>query len=128
MSPFEYTKSITQTKEDLSTSDDIFDKDYSPFMVNRILANSPTTALFAGAMNQLSDLPKYMQYKFYMSGVPKSNTYTKYIKKEETDINQEHIDYICRSLNVSVPRAIEMYSRIGPDAIENELEKRGGRK
>jgi hypothetical protein len=126
-SPFDITKSLTQTKDDISSNEG-FEKDYTPFMINRILSNSGQTALFADAMNQCSHLDKKLQYDFYRFGIPKTKSYTKYIKKDSTDINQEHLDYICRKMNVSLVRAIEMYSIIGEVNVQYEIDSRGGKK
>jgi hypothetical protein len=126
-SPFDITKSLTQTHDDLSV-DEGFNKDYTPFMINRILSNSGQTALFADAMNQCSNLDKKLQYDFYRFGIPKSKTYTKYIKKDSSDINQEHLDHICSSMNLSQKRAIEIYDIIGSDNVRVELDKHGGKK
>ena len=126
-SPFDITKSLTQTKDDLYTTEEVFNKEYTPFMINRIMSNSPATALFANAMNT-GVLDKKLQYDFYRFGIPKTRGYTKYIKKDASEFNQEHIDYICSSLHVSLKRGIELYGLIGPDAVQAELDKRGGKK
>lgn len=129
MSPFDITKSITTTKVDLCDNEELFVKEYVPYMVNKILSNSPQTVLYAGMMNQLSCLSKQMQYKFLMKGIPKSNSgYSKYIKKETSDIDKEHLDFICESMNLSIKRAIEVYNLLGIDVVKKELLKRGGRK
>lgn len=127
MTPFETTKSITQTKDNLYTNEEIFNKEYTPFMVNRILSQSPSTALFANAMNQYGVLDKKLQYDFYRVGIPKSKGYSKWIKKETTDLNQEHIDFICDTMHLSLQRGIEVYSLIGSDAVQIQLDKRGGK-
>lgn len=128
MTPFDISKSVTKTKEDLFTTDELFEKEYVPFVVNRILANSPQTAFFAGAMNQHSLLSKHMQYKFYLAGIPKSTKYTEYIKKEKSDVDQEHLDFICESMNLSLRRALEVYELLGKDVIVKHLASRGGKK
>ena len=128
MSPFDLVKSITQTHDDLFTTDELFNKEYVPFMVNRILSNGPRTALFANAMNQYGVLDKRMQYDFYRLGIPKTKSYTKWIKKESDDLNQEHLQYICDIMNLSMTRAIESYSLIGSDAVQKLIDSRGGRK
>lgn len=127
MSPFDIVKSLTQTKDDISQEDD-FNKDYTVFMINRILSNSPQTALFADVMNQSSHLDKKLQYDFYRFGIPKTKSYTKYIKKESTDINQEHLDYICNKMKISLNRAIELYGIIGSTNIQKEIDSKGGKK
>lgn len=127
MSPFDYSSSVTKTKDDLS-KDPLFESEYPPYMVNRILSMSPQTAMFAGEMNLLSVLNKEMQYKFYLYGIPKSTKYSKYIKKEAVDINKDHIDFLCSFMNISVGRGIEMYSIIGSDKIQEMIDSKGGRK
>jgi hypothetical protein len=126
--PFDICKSLTQTKDDLYTVEEVFNKEYTPFMVNRILSNSPATALFANAMNQFGIIDKKLQYDFYRFGIPKTKQYTKWIKKEALDIDQVHLDYLCSKLNVSLSRAIEIYGIIGSEAIQAEINKQGGKK
>jgi len=127
VTPFDFTKSLTQTKDDLYTTEEVFNKEYTPFMINRILSNSSQTTLFADAMNR-GILDKKLQYDFYRFGIPKTKGYTKYIKKDVSEYNQEHLDFICSIMNVSLKRAIEMYGMIGSDAVQFELNKRGGKK
>jgi len=128
MSPFDITKSLTQTKDNIYTNEDIFNKEYIPFMVNRILSHSPSTALFAEAMNQHGIVDKKLQYDFYRLGIAKSKGYTKWIKKETSDLNQEHIDFISETMHLSVARSIEVYLLIGSDVVQEQLDNRGGKK
>lgn len=125
-SPFEYAKSVTHTKESLYTNEALFTKEYVSFMVNRSLSNSPQTALFADVMNQYPDTDKKMQYDFYMHGIPKQKGYSKWTKKEEST-SQEHLDYLAEVMKLSMPRAIEVYKMIGPEAVQREIDKRGGK-
>lgn len=128
MSPFEICKSLTQTRDDIYTSEELFNKEYIPFMVNRILSHSPNTALFADVMNRHGVIDKKLQYDFYRLGLSKSKGYTKWIKKETSDLNQEHLDFISETMHLSTQRAIEVYSLIGADAIQAQLDARGGKK
>jgi hypothetical protein len=128
MSPFDIVKSLTQTKDDLYESEEIVDKDYVPFMVNRILSMSRQTALFVDAINQYGCIDKRLQYDFYRIGIPKSKAYSKWIKKDDSEINQEHIDHICDVMHVSMDRAIDLYKLMGSEAVRKDIEKRGGKK
>ena len=101
MSPFDYAKSVTHTKESLYTNEAIFAKEYNAFLVNRSLSNSPHTALMADAMNIYQDIHPKLQYDFYMYGIPKQKGYSKWIKKEDDILPQEHIEYIAKSLSLS---------------------------
>ena len=127
-SPFDIAKSILQTKEDLYTTDELFDKEYAPFMVNRILSNSERTVLFAECMDRYSGLDKKIQYEFFMKGIPKNKSFQKmWSKKESSQLNTDHIEYICSRMNVSIKRGTEIYKLIGPEAVEAELTKYGGK-
>lgn len=126
-SPFDYAKSATHTKDYLYTTDDVFNREYVPFLVNRSLSNSAQTALFADAINQYPDLDKKLQYDFYFFGMPKQKGYTKWVKKEDDGIPQEHIELITQELQVSAKRAVEMYKFIGSDIINKILADRGGK-
>lgn len=128
-SPFDFGKSILQTKESLFTTEKLFNKDYLPFMVNRIMSNSERTVLFSECMDRYSNLDKKMQYDFYLDGIPKSRSFQKmWSKKEEdTTINTVHVEYICSTLNVSRRRGMELYKLIGPDVVQKEIDSRGGK-
>ena len=126
-SPFDYAKSVTHTKEDLYTNEQLFNKEYVTFMVNRSLSNSPQTALFADAMNQFPNLDKKLQYDFYMHGIPKQKGYSAWAKKQPSEIPQEYLDIVCESLGLSMKRALELFDLIGSEAVKKELDKRGGR-
>ena len=51
MSPFDYLNAINYTKKDTMV-DDIAEKQYNPFMVNRGLSYFQDTVLMAKEMNQ----------------------------------------------------------------------------
>lgn len=127
VSPFDFVKSILQTDDNLYTTDDMFKREYNAFMINRILSNSETTVLFAECMNKYTQLDLKLQYDFYRIGIPKSKRYTKmWSKKNKTDLNLDHINYVATQLNVSLKRATEMYKLLGPELVEAEILKQGG--
>ena len=55
MSPFDYLNAINYTKKDIMV-DDIAEKQYNPFMVNRGLSYFQDTVLMANEMNQYAHL------------------------------------------------------------------------
>ena len=127
-SPFDIAKSILQTKENLFTTDEFFNKEYTPFMVNRIFSNSERTVLFAECMDKYFGLDKKIQYDFYLKGVPRNRSFQKmWSKKESSTLNTDYVEYICSRLNVSTKRATEIYKLLGSDAVEAELRKHGGK-
>ena len=128
MSPFDIAKSILQTKENLFTTDEFFNKEYTPFIVNRIFSNSERTVLFAECMDKYFGLDKKIQYDFYLKGVPRNRSFQKmWSKKESSSLNTDHVEYICSRLNVSTKRGTEIYKLLGSEVIEAELIKHGGK-
>lgn len=117
-SPFDFVKSITTTKQSLYEIEEMFEKEYNAFIVNRALANSPQTVLFADIINQYQSLPKKLQYDFYMLGVPKQNKYLGWTKKDSSEINEELVKFVCEELNMSIQKAIEIIKLVGADNIE----------
>ena len=75
ISPFDVVKSLNEKTE---LEYDI--KEYSVFMVNRIMSNNLDTLFFAEAMNRLNNLSTYMQRDFYWHGLPKAKRFGKYNK------------------------------------------------
>ena len=66
MNPFEYLTAINDTKNDIMV-DDIAEKAYNPFMVNRGLSYFQDTVLMANEMNQHAHLDHRLQFDFYIT-------------------------------------------------------------
>ena len=64
----EIVPSILQTKKSV-INDDIDQKDYVPFVVNRALSYHMDCILFANEMNKHASLDKDMQYHYYLNTV-----------------------------------------------------------
>ena len=87
MNPFEYLKAINDTKEDIMV-DDLSEKGYNPFMVNRGLSYFNDTILMANEMNINHHLDKKLQFKFYINIIRKRKRFSKWFKPEtEDDVN-----------------------------------------
>ena len=66
MNPFEYVNSINTTKQDLMI-DDLAEKAYIPFTVNRSLSYFNDTVLMVNEMNKHASLDKKLQYHFLIN-------------------------------------------------------------
>ena len=104
-SPFDYVNSITTTKENLIV-DDLTEKAYTPYMVNRSLSNFIDTVFYAQEMNRYHNLDKKMQYDFLRLSIKKAKRFSKWGKAEKS----EEIDAIKFVYNVSNEKA-RMYLR-----------------
>lgn len=88
ITPFDFIKSASETKEDLiANSDDpeTTEKDYNAYMVNRGFSFFPDTILHANEMNMNSHLPKYAQYLYYMSALRSRKRYSKWLKADKNE-------------------------------------------
>jgi len=126
-SPFDYVNSAVKTKKSIIDSEELFQKEYAPFIINRVLANDPSTCLFAEVLNDNSFLDKKLQYDLIFYGLPKTNKYLGYTKKQKLDVNEEFIDFIRHEMGVSYKRAFEVLNIVGEDSIRSLIEKRGGK-
>lgn len=128
-SPFDIAKTILTTKEDCYTTEELFNKEYSPFMINRILSNSASTVLFAEQMDRYSMIDKKLQYDFYLKGIPKTKGFQKMWTKKESDTVDDSvlIKYISNKLNLNTKRASSMLQIIGRDKVVAEINSKGGR-
>lgn len=125
MSPFDYLNAINYTKEDIMI-DDITEKQYNAFMVNRGLSYFPDTVAIANEMNQYAHLDKKLQFHFLINIVRKRKRFSKWNKPDlvrDIEVVKEYYGY-------SNDKAKESLSLLSPEQIK-ELEKKvskGGRK
>lgn len=126
-SPFDYTNSFNKTKKPIIDNLELFEKEYSPFIINRIIANNPALVEFAAVMNENPSLDKKIQHDWYMTAIPKNNTYTPYIKKDKSiNTDESMIQFVQDDAKVSFQRALEIIEILGETFIKGLIEKRGG--
>jgi hypothetical protein len=83
--PFDYVNQILQGKKQLIV-DEITEKDYVPFLVNRSLSYQKDCVLFANEMNQRHHLDKKMQNDFLLNTVRSmKRSFAKWSKSEKND-------------------------------------------
>jgi hypothetical protein len=90
MNPFEFVKSINETKEDIMT-DDLAEKSYNAFVVNRSLSYFLDTIFQANEMNRLFHIPKNMQYRFLINTIRPKKRYSGKWHKQEKNAEVELI-------------------------------------
>jgi len=82
MNPFEYLNSINDTKKDIMV-DDIAEKAYNPYLINRGLSYFHDTILFANEMNIHHHLDNKLQYHFCINSIRKKKRFSKWDKPQE---------------------------------------------
>ena len=124
MNPFDYLNSINTTKKDVIT-DDITEKAYNSFMVNRSLSYFNDTVVLANEMNRYHHLDNRLQFDFLINMVRKRKRFSKWIKPQiESDV-----EVVKKYYGYSNEKARQILSLLSPEQI-NGLKKKvnkGGR-
>ena len=74
-SPFDYLNAINYTKEGLIV-DDITEKEYNGFMVNRGLSYFNDTVLYANEMNRYHQIDNLLQFDFLINIIRKKKRFS----------------------------------------------------
>ena len=93
--PFEYLTAINDTKKDIMI-DDIAEKGYNAFMVNRGLSYFNDTVLFANEMNMKAHLDNRLQFDFLINIVRRRKRFSKWMKPEtasDVEVVKEYYGY-----------------------------------
>ena len=78
-----WLNSINQTKKNLIDEDPSTEKDYSPYVINRIYSGHLDSVMFANEMNKYHFLPKKIQYDFLLNSLRVKKRYAPWLRKDE---------------------------------------------
>lgn len=123
MNPFEFSNSITYTKQDIMN--DLNEKEYAPFLVNRSLSYHQDCILYANEMNRRFDISHKLQYHYLLNTIRKRKRFAKWSKPELIDDLKIVMDYY----SVSRGKAEEYLSILNKSGIETlkKRMKKGGK-
>ena len=83
--PFDYVNSILQNKKNLIV-DELTEKDYSPFLVNRTLSYHKDCIMYANEMNRRHLADKKLQYDFLLNTIrSQKRPFAKWVKAEKSE-------------------------------------------
>lgn len=125
MTPFDYLNSINDTKQNIMT-DDIDERAYVPFVINRTLSYFSDTVAIANEMNRYHHIDKKLQYHFLINIIRKRKRFSKWAKPDlvsDMEVVKQYYGY-------SNEKARQVFHLLSPEHIE-ELRKKvskGGRK
>jgi|APSaa5957512493_1039668.scaffolds.fasta_scaffold72274_2 hypothetical protein len=126
MNPFDYIDTITTTKKNIMV-DEVSEKGYVPFIVNRGLSQYAETILFANEINKCSHLDNRLQYEMLLNIVrPKKMSRRKWGKFEASN----NLEVVMEYYKCNSRRAQEYLSMLPDDElkkIKKRLEKGGKR-
>ena len=124
----DYLKAINETKEPLlDTTDETWEKKYSPFVINRCMSMFYDTIMHTNEMNGLHFLPKRMQFHYLINSV---RTKKRFGGKWLSQTKFKDLELVKEYYGYSNAKAKEALSLLSSDQINNiklSLNK-GGRK
>lgn len=124
-SPFDFVKSVCETKEYIYSDDT--EKDYQPFIINKALSFNIQDLFLASEINKYSSIPKKSQYDFYLNSLDKGRRSGRWVKK---DSFPEDLAFIKEVFNYNNDQSIAALNIIGEDELLElkKLYNKGGRK
>lgn len=124
-SPFDFLNDINYAKSNIMV-DDLAEKQYNAFMVNRGLSYFQDTVLMANEMNLNSHIDNRLQFEFFINIVRKKKRFSKWAKAQTTD----DVEVLKEYYGYSTEKARQASKLLSSEQI-NELKKKvfkGGRK
>ena len=125
MNPFEFVNAINYTKKNIMI-DDVAEKAYAPYMVNRQLSYFPDTVLAANEMNRNHHIDNRLQFDFFINIIRKRKRFSKWYKPETVS----DLEAVKKYYGYSNEKARQVLTLLNTDQI-NELKRKvttGGRK
>jgi hypothetical protein len=125
MNPFDYLNAINYSKKDIMV-DDITEKQYSSFMVNRGLSYFNDTVLMANEMNINHHIDNRLQFDFFINIVRKRKRFSKWFKPEsvsDVEVVKEYYGYS----NEKARQALTLLTKEQIEELKKKVYK-GGKK
>ena len=125
MNPFDFLNEINYGKNNIMV-DDIVEKQYNPFMINRGLSYFQDTVLMANEMNINHHLDNRLQFDFFINIVRKRKRFSKW-QKPETLSEVEAVKAYYGYSNEKARQALTLLTSEQIDLLKKKVYK-GGRK
>src|SRR5210317_2177720 len=126
MKPFEYVNAINMTKKDIMV-DDLAEKAYNPFIINRSLSYFNDTVLMANEMNINHHLDNRLQFDFFINIVRKRKRFSKWFKPEsvsDVEVVKEYYGYS----NEKARQILTLLTKEQIEQLKKKVYKGGTRK
>jgi len=122
----DWLNSINQTKKNLIDEDPSIEKDYAPYIVNRIYSGHLDAIMFANEMNMYNFLPKKMQYDFFINTLRVKKRFSPWLRKDEI----KDLNYVKRYYGYSNEKAkqiLKILSKEQLNFIKSKFETGGSK-
>ena len=121
----DYLNAINYTKEALmDTEDEIWEKKYPPFIVNKALSGFPDTIMYANEMNQNHHLDKKLQFDFLLNSIRKRKRFTPWLRANKVS-NLEYVKEFYGYSNEKAKSALTILTSEQVKEIKTSLNKGG---
>ena len=121
----DYTNSINYTKEPLlDTEDEMWEKRFAPFIVNKCVAPFEDTVMLVNEINQLHHLDKKLQFDFLINSLRPRKRYAPWMKAKKLK-NLEYVKEFYGYNNEKAKAALDILDDEQISAIKNKLNKGG---
>ena len=120
MNLFEFVNSISSNKKNLmrgSENDDLMEKEYNGYLVNRALSYYTDTILYANEMNKHPEIDGKLQYEYLFHSIRQSKRYSKWAKSQTS---QETVA-ISKYFSVNLRKAEEYRKILPADKVQEIL-------
>jgi|TARA_B100000767_G_C19308414_1_gene346534 hypothetical protein len=122
----DYLNAINHEKTPLmDTEDEMWEKKYSPFIINKCLAPFPDTIHLVNEMNLHNHLDSKLQFDFFLNTVRTRKRYTPWMKASKTK-NLEYVKEYYGYNNEKARSALKLLNDEQIKTIKSSLDK-GGR-
>ena len=127
MSPFDFVNQILQGKKQLIV-DDLTEKDYNAFIVNRSLSYHKDCVLYANEMNRRHFIDKKMQNDFLLNTIrSQKRPFAKWVKSEKSD-DLECIKLVYQFSDGKAKEALRLLSKEQIQQLKEQTDTGGLRK
>lgn len=123
LSPFDFINAINYSKENLIV-DEITEKQYVPYIVNKGLSYGSDTVIFANEMNSRPHLDKELQFRFLINSIRPRKRFNKWIKSDKI----EALEMVKTYYGYSTEKARQVLSILSEqqiDTIRKRIDKGG---
>ena len=121
----DYLNAINYTKEPLlDTDDELWEKKYPPFIINKCVAPFPDTIMLVNEINQLHHLDKRLQFDFLINSLRPRKRYTPWLKAKNLK-NLEYVKEYYGYSNEKAKAALDILNDEQISAIKTKLNKGG---
>jgi|TARA_Y100000034_G_scaffold132245_1_gene194765 hypothetical protein len=110
-----YLTAINHSKKPLmDTEDELVEKEYAPYIVNRCLSYFIDTILHVNQINEFPDTAKKMQFDYLQNSIRKRKRFSKWQKKQKV----ENIEIVKEYYGYSNQKATEIMGLLSDKDIE----------